>query len=103
MKIMDCTLRDGANVVGNGFSPELTKMMIEGLLRHIKTEFQWNTTSGLMILVRTYVRCHSNSRKETGNSPLHINSLQSIRIITRPELIKIWKQSIIDAGTATST
>ena len=29
---MDCTLRDGANVVGNGFSPELTKMMIEGLL-----------------------------------------------------------------------
>ena len=33
MKIMDCTLRDGANVVGNGFSPELTKMMIEGLLQ----------------------------------------------------------------------
>lgn len=32
MKIMDCTLRDGGNVVGNGFSPELTKMMIEGLL-----------------------------------------------------------------------
>ncbi len=33
MKIMDCTLRDGANVVGNGFSPELTKMMIEGLIK----------------------------------------------------------------------
>ncbi len=32
MKIMDCTLRDGANVVGNGFSPELTALMIEGLL-----------------------------------------------------------------------
>lgn len=32
MKLMDCTLRDGANVVGNGFSAELTKMMIEGLL-----------------------------------------------------------------------
>ena len=32
MKIMDCTLRDGANVVGNGFSPELTTLMIEGLL-----------------------------------------------------------------------
>ncbi|WP_085832827.1 4-hydroxy-2-oxovalerate aldolase [Clostridium merdae] len=30
---MDCTLRDGANVVGNGFSPELTKLMIEGLIR----------------------------------------------------------------------
>ena len=32
MKIMDCTLRDGANVVGNGFSPELTRLMIEGLI-----------------------------------------------------------------------
>lgn len=31
--IMDCTLRDGANVVGNGFSADLTKMMIEGLIR----------------------------------------------------------------------
>lgn len=32
MRIFDCTLRDGANVVGNGFSPELTKSMIENLL-----------------------------------------------------------------------
>lgn len=32
MEIMDCTLRDGANVVGAGFSVELTKLMIEGLL-----------------------------------------------------------------------
>jgi len=29
---MDCTLRDGANVVGTGFSARLTKMMIEGLI-----------------------------------------------------------------------
>ena len=27
MKIMDCTLRDGANVLGNGFPRELTEMM----------------------------------------------------------------------------
>ena len=32
MRIFDCTLRDGANVVGNGFSPELTESMIRGLL-----------------------------------------------------------------------
>lgn len=32
MKIKGYTLRDGDNIVGNGFSPELTKMMIEGLL-----------------------------------------------------------------------
>ncbi|MBR1920314.1 MAG: hypothetical protein IJ831_11920 [Spirochaetales bacterium] len=30
---MDCTLRDGANVVGRGFNAELTKMMIEGLIK----------------------------------------------------------------------
>lgn len=33
MEIMDCTLRDGANVLGNGFDAELTKMMIEGLIK----------------------------------------------------------------------
>lgn len=33
MKILDCTLRDGANVVGKGFDAKLTKMMIEGLIR----------------------------------------------------------------------
>ena len=32
MKLMDCTLRDGGNVVGKGFDAELTKMMIEGLI-----------------------------------------------------------------------
>ena len=33
LMLMDCTLRDGANVVGKGFSAELTKLMIEGLIR----------------------------------------------------------------------
>jgi 4-hydroxy-2-oxovalerate aldolase len=32
MELLDCTLRDGANVVGKGFSAELTKTIIEGLL-----------------------------------------------------------------------
>jgi len=31
LKLMDCTLRDGANVVGKGFNAELTEMMLEGL------------------------------------------------------------------------
>lgn len=31
MKLLDCTLRDGANVVGNGFSAELTESMIKAL------------------------------------------------------------------------
>lgn len=29
--LMDCTLRDGANVVGKGFSAELTDMILDGL------------------------------------------------------------------------
>lgn len=32
MQILDCTLRDGANVVGKGFSAELTKLILEGLI-----------------------------------------------------------------------
>lgn len=31
VKLMDCTLRDGANVVGKGFSAELTDLMLDGL------------------------------------------------------------------------
>lgn len=33
MILMDCTLRDGANVIGKGFDERLTRMMIEGLIR----------------------------------------------------------------------
>lgn len=29
--LMDCTLRDGANVVGKGFSAEITEMVLDGL------------------------------------------------------------------------
>ena len=32
MRLMDCTLRDGANVIGKGFDAKLTTMMIEGLI-----------------------------------------------------------------------
>ncbi len=34
MYLLDCTLRDGANVIGNGFSAELTISMIEGLIEN---------------------------------------------------------------------
>lgn len=32
MELLDCTLRDGANVVGNGFSAQLTRSMLQGLI-----------------------------------------------------------------------
>jgi len=31
VKLMDCTLRDGANVVGKGFSAEITDLVLDGL------------------------------------------------------------------------
>lgn len=33
MYLLDCTMRDGANVIGKGFDARLTKMMLEGLIR----------------------------------------------------------------------
>lgn len=32
VKLMDCTLRDGANVVGKGFDREITDMVLDGLI-----------------------------------------------------------------------
>ena len=34
VQILDCTLRDGANVVGRGFSGPLTRMILEGLIEN---------------------------------------------------------------------
>lgn len=37
MQLMDCTLRDGANVLGKGFPADLTRMILEGLIvNHVK-------------------------------------------------------------------
>ena len=33
VELLDCTLRDGSNVVGAGFSKEMTVTIIESLLR----------------------------------------------------------------------
>ena len=35
MQLFDCTLRDGGNVLGNGFPADLTVMMIDLSLIHI--------------------------------------------------------------------
>ena len=47
MKLFDCTLRDGANVVGKGFNAELTKMMIEGLIKSGITTIEMGNALGL--------------------------------------------------------
>ncbi len=47
MRLLDCTLRDGANVVGNGFSAELTASMIEGLLSCGITTIELGNAKGI--------------------------------------------------------
>ena len=32
MELFDCTLRDGGNVLGNGFPADLTELMLKGLV-----------------------------------------------------------------------
>ena len=47
MMVMDCTLRDGANVVGKGFDARLTKMMIEGMISAGITTIEMGNCLGL--------------------------------------------------------
>lgn len=47
MRLFDCTLRDGANVVGKGFDARLTKMMIEGLIKSGITTIEMGNALGL--------------------------------------------------------
>ncbi len=47
MLVMDCTLRDGANVLGKGFDARLTKMMIEGMIAAGITTIEMGNCLGL--------------------------------------------------------
>lgn len=47
MLVMDCTLRDGANVIGKGFDAKLTKSMIEGMINCGITTIEMGNCLGL--------------------------------------------------------
>ena len=47
MRFLDCTLRDGGNVLGNGFPADLTKMMLDGLVRNGITEIEFGNAKGI--------------------------------------------------------
>ena len=47
MRIFDCTLRDGGNVVGNGFSAELTESMVKNLVACGITEIELGNAKGI--------------------------------------------------------
>ena len=47
MRILDCTLRDGANVVGKGFDARMTIMMLEGMIASGITTIEMGNCLGL--------------------------------------------------------
>ena len=47
MQLFDCTLRDGGNVLGNGFPADLTVMMIDGLIRNGIRFIEYGNASGM--------------------------------------------------------
>ena len=47
MKIMDCTLRDGGNVMGSGFPADLTDLMLKGLTENGISVIEYGNAKGL--------------------------------------------------------
>jgi 4-hydroxy 2-oxovalerate aldolase len=47
MKIMDCTLRDGANVIRNGFPGELTEVILDGLTKNGIPAIEFGNAKGI--------------------------------------------------------
>lgn len=69
MRILDCTLRDGANVVGLGFDEKLTRSMIGGLLDCGITEIEFGNAHGIgcnepgsILLDDEYLRIYQDFR-----------------------------------------
>jgi 4-hydroxy-2-oxovalerate aldolase len=47
MQLFDCTLRDGGNVLGNGFPGDLTVMILQGLLDNNITQIEYGNAYGI--------------------------------------------------------
>ncbi|GHV37124.1 4-hydroxy-2-oxovalerate aldolase [Synergistales bacterium] len=47
MEILDCTLRDGGNVVGKGFSAEMTRLIMTGLVENGVKTIEYGHPSGI--------------------------------------------------------
>ena len=47
MRIMDCTMRDGGNVLGGGFPKDLTEMMLKGLTDNGVSVIEFGNSKGL--------------------------------------------------------
>ena len=47
VRLMDCTLRDGANVVGKGFDEEITKIVLDILTESKVPIIEFGTAGGI--------------------------------------------------------
>ena len=47
IQVLDCTLRDGANVLGNGFPEDLTVLMLKGLTENGVSVIEYGNAKGL--------------------------------------------------------
>ncbi|MBQ4505883.1 MAG: 4-hydroxy-2-oxovalerate aldolase [Firmicutes bacterium] len=47
MRFMDCTLRDGANVLGKGFPADLTELMLRGLIENGIKVIEYGNAGGI--------------------------------------------------------
>lgn len=68
MKIFDCTLRDGGNVVGKGFDKELTISMIEGLISTGIEDIEYGHCTG----INSTLDDNSNAAPLTDNQYLEL-------------------------------
>ena len=47
MRFMDCTLRDGSNVLGKGFPADLTTLMLRGLIENNIRTIEYGNAGGI--------------------------------------------------------
>ncbi|MCH1942681.1 hypothetical protein [Holdemania massiliensis] len=69
MKLLDCTLRDGGNIPGKGFTVEDTKTIIEGLIRSNITTIEMGNCTGI----------GSFQKQNIPNTPTDIEYLEAIQ------------------------
>ena len=51
----------------------------------------------------TDVRSHRQSRIEIGGTPLHIDTLQRIGVVTDPELVEVGQHTVVGTTATTGT
>ena len=62
VRLMDCTLRDGANVVGKGFDAEITKIVLDILTESNVPIIEFGNAGGIEFNNRNIALCQDIQR-----------------------------------------